>query len=144
MSYLDDLVAEARAEAEKDGDPETCLGWELANAVEALRAGPATRLTRYLRTLHGQGYWLDAWYPLANGDFECRITAGAPGTSGKEWGVHADPLEALAIAMRKAELPTEDWDEDTEADNPDDLEAAARAYRGSQAERNAAARQDRL
>jgi hypothetical protein len=34
----DDLVAEARAEAIRDGDPETCLVWDLADAIERLQA----------------------------------------------------------------------------------------------------------
>jgi RPA family protein len=33
-----DLVAELRAEAIKDGDPETCLGWEAADTIDALLA----------------------------------------------------------------------------------------------------------
>lgn len=64
-----------------------------------------TRLDRLLRTLHAQGYWIEAWYPLTTRDeFECRITAGA-GLAG--WATNPDALEALAGAMRTAGLPVE-------------------------------------
>lgn len=80
------------------------------------------RLDRYLRTLHGHGYWISAWYPIHGGaDFECRLADGSTRAAAPWWGVHADPLEALAEAMRKAHLPTEDWDEDTEAGDTSEL-----------------------
>lgn len=53
-------------------------------------------LAALLRYLHGRGAWIEAWYPLANGDFECRIRSGGRAV---DWQVDADPLEALRGAI---------------------------------------------
>jgi hypothetical protein len=53
------------------------------------------RLAEALRSLHAQGRWIEAWYPLADGRFECRLDDGS-------WAVDADPLAALAAAMKDA------------------------------------------
>lgn len=37
MDAIDALIAELRDEAIKDGDPETCLGWAAAAAIETGR-----------------------------------------------------------------------------------------------------------
>lgn len=63
----------------------------------------ASALDRHLETLHRQGCWIEAWYPLSNGLFECRIDSGVT----VEWGVDRDALTALEVAMQKAGLPTD-------------------------------------
>lgn len=59
-----------------------------------------------LRTLHTQGFWVAAWYPVHGGaDFECRITNRPDSLGTKNWGIDRDPLAALAQAMDRAGLP---------------------------------------
>jgi hypothetical protein len=59
-----------------------------------------------LRILARKGYWITAWYPLSNGDFECRITCdgNSPGAARNPWGVNQHAIVALRQAMEKAEL----------------------------------------
>lgn len=77
----------------------------------------ARTLAVYLTALHRHGYWIDAWYPLSDGRFECRIRnisvqtrcrhdrlVERAHTPTAEWGANTDPLIALAEAMDKARI----------------------------------------
>jgi hypothetical protein len=52
-----------------------------------------------LRELHRKGMWIDAWFPLADGTFECRLNGG----NGTVWAAHADATTALLQALAKLE-----------------------------------------
>jgi hypothetical protein len=83
------LVAEARDEAIKDGDPETCLVWEMANAIEALQA----EVTRDAAALDRLAWLLSApEWPGASGMEDVAEIVAATGRDldqeGASWSRH--------------------------------------------------------
>lgn len=65
--------------------------------------GETVHLDHLLVLLHRQGFWIEAWYPLSSGAFECRVTCGS-GQDNSGWAIGFVALQALYDAMAKAHL----------------------------------------
>jgi hypothetical protein len=70
-----------------------------SDAVSMLMHGSDLSLDQLLVWMHSRGWWFDAFYPLSEGTFECRLTCGRGPTA---WAVSTDALEALRDACKQA------------------------------------------
>jgi len=63
-------------------------------------------MDQLLTLLARSGGWIEAWYPLSSGTFECRLRFGA-GIIHTAWAINDSSVQAFREALVKAEVLVE-------------------------------------